>query len=84
MSNPSPKSPSDVAKDSDYEVMRDSLGGSYWPSADEMIVKHKATETFWRAVYSVGADDSDYALSATWKQVCPEPVTRMKYVEVQS
>lgn len=82
--NPSPKSPSDVAKDPDYEVMTDSLGGNWWPSADEMIVKHKSTGTFWRAVYGVSADGSDYGLSAHWKQVRPEPATRVKYVEVQS
>lgn len=80
--NPSPRSPKDVADSSSYEVMRDSIPGNYWPSAEELVVKHKATGTFWKAVYQVRADDSDYGEPAHWKEVRPEPITRVRYVPV--
>ena len=77
--DPSPKSPEQVSKSKDYEVMSDYVGGSYYPSADEIVVKHKTSNTFWRAVYAVHEDDSDWQYSATWRQVVPQRVTITKY-----
>lgn len=77
--NPTPKSPEQVSKSPDYEVMSDYVGGHYWPSADEVVVKHKSSNTFWRAVYAVGEDDSEWVFSATWRQVTPVQVTTTKY-----
>ena len=77
--DPSPKSPEQVSKSRAYEVMSDYVGGSYYPSADEIIVKHKASNTFWRAVYAVREDDSDWQYSVPWRQVVPTTVTITKY-----
>jgi len=82
--DPSPRSPKNVAQDTSYESVPNFVRGNYWPSADELIVKHKTTGTFWLVVYQVRADDSDYGMSATWKQVRPEIVTLTKYVVVDS
>lgn len=77
--NPSNKSPASMFHDHDYEVMGDYIPNEYWPSASEMIVKHKQSNTFWRAVYAIREDDSDAELPATWVQVVPEIVTVTKY-----
>jgi hypothetical protein len=80
--NPTPRSPADVSRDPAYEVMHDSVSATYWPSADHVIVRHKVTGAFWRAVYAVRADDSDYEMSAHWTRVRPEPAPKMvTYVE---
>lgn len=50
--NPSPRSPKDVTADPDYEVMSGYFRGHYWPWADEIVVRHKATGTFWKPVRS--------------------------------
>jgi hypothetical protein len=71
--SPSPRSPSEVSRDPAYEVMTAYEHGNYWPSADDIVVKHKETGTFWRAVYAMRNDDSDYEVPNTsWKQVVPE------------
>jgi len=69
--NPTPKSPKQISEDPSYKVMDNYIGGSWYPSAAEMIVKHKASNTFWRAVYSVREDDSDFENGAAWQQVAP-------------
>lgn len=78
--DPSPMSPAKVAKNRSYQVMYDYEGGQWFPHADEMIVRHKKSNTFWRAVYRVGEDNSDYELSATWREVIPQIVLVHKYV----
>jgi len=80
--NPTPSSPEQVSKNPDYQVMTDYVSGSYYPSADEVIVKHVTSNTFWRAVYRVHKDDSDYSCGATWYQVVPETVTIIRYKSV--
>ena len=77
--NPSPKSPKQVSKSPHYEVMSDYVGGHYWPSADEVVVRHKASNTFWRAVYAVHEDDSEWGFSANWRQVKPKQRTITEY-----
>lgn len=77
--NPSPASPGNVAKNKAYEVMHDYVSGSWYPSADEIIVKHKKSGTFWRAVYRVYEDSSEYDYSATWTQVTPSQRTITEY-----
>lgn len=74
-------SPETIANDSAFEVMRGYHAGNYWPSASELVVKHKATGTYWRAIYQERADDNDYSLSATWTEV--KPVTVTKYEPVR-
>ena len=81
--DPTPHSPEQVAGNPDYEVMRDYNPGSYYPSADEIVVKHKKSETFWRAVYAVREDDSDFDCSTTWRQVVPKKITITQYDIVQ-
>lgn len=81
--NPTPKSPEQIAKDPAYKVMHDYIRGSYYPSADEVIVKHIESETFWKAVYSVRDDDSDYCFGATWRQVAPKSVITTEYNDVK-
>jgi hypothetical protein len=80
--NPTPQSPVQVSESSDYEVMTDYIPGHYWPSADEIVVRHKKSNTYWRAVYAVREDDSDADMGATWKQVAPKKVTITKYEAV--
>jgi hypothetical protein len=80
--NPTPQSPIQAEKNPEYEVMTDYVSDSYYPSAAEVIVRHKASNTFWRAVYRVREDDSDADMGATWNRVVPEKVTITKYKTV--
>lgn len=80
--NPTPQSPIQVEKNPEYELMTDYVGDSYWPSAAEVVVKHKKSGTFWKAVYAVREDDSDADCGATWRQVVPKKVTITKYENV--
>lgn len=82
LGNPTPQSPLAVEKNPDYELMTDYVGGNYYPSAAEVVAKHKATGTYWQAVYAVREDDSDADMSATWHQVVPKKVTITKYERV--
>lgn len=81
--NPTPQSPIQVEKNPEYEIMTDYIPGNWYPSASEVIAKHKKTGTFWMAVYAVREDDSDADSSATWHQVVPEKVTITKYKDVK-
>lgn len=81
--DPSPMSPDAVEKDSDYDVMREYEHGHYWPSAEEIIVRHRATDTFWRAVYQVRADDDDSHYGANWQEVSPSIVSVTRYTPVR-
>ena len=72
-------SPISVSKDKAYEVMRDYVGGSWYPSADEIIVKHIKSGTFWRAIYRVYEDSSEADCSANWTQVTPSQRTITEY-----
>lgn len=77
--NPTPQSPVAVEKNPDYEIMTDYEPGNWYPSAAEVVAKHKATGTFWMAVYRVREDDSDADCGATWRQVFPKKITITKY-----
>jgi len=78
--NPGQKSPKQVSLDLDYEVMHNNDSpGTYYPPSEEIIVKHKGSNTFWRAVYSMRDDDSDYDCVARWRQVFPKQVTITRY-----
>jgi hypothetical protein len=81
--DPFPQSPLLVSKDANYEVMTNYIRNDYYPSADEIVVRHKASNTFWRAVYSVREDDSDFSVSATWTQVVPEQVITTRYKTIE-
>lgn len=77
--DPGRRSPQDVSKSSAYETMNGYSQEAYFPSAAAIVVKHKKTQTYWRAVYSVRDDDSDFGWPATWEQVEPEQITITKY-----
>jgi len=79
IADPSGHSPEKVAEDPAYEVMNEYQRGNYWPSACEIVVKHKETSSYWRAVYAVGDDNSDWEFPCTWNQVFPEQVTITRY-----
>jgi len=81
--NPTPNCPTHVFNDSDYEVMTNYLRGHYWPSAEEIIVRHKKSNTYWKAIYAVREDDSDADFPATWKQVIPNKIEMIEYKEVK-
>lgn len=81
--NPTPRSPAEVFQNSDYEIMTDYQGNAFYPQASECVAKHRASNTFWRAVYAVRDDDSDSGLSATWCQVKPKQITVTIYEEVR-
>ena len=81
--DPTPQSPLAVEKNPAYEAVSDYVPEQYWPNGAEFIVKHKATGTFWKAVYAVRMDDSDADMSATWRQVAPKKVTITKYEDVK-
>lgn len=81
--NPTPQSPIQVEKNSEYEIMTDYVPDSYWPSAAEVVARHKKSDTFWKAVYAVREDDSDADCGATWRQVTPKKVTITKYESVK-
>lgn len=74
------KSPKAIAADSRFETCIDFERGNYWPSCDEMVVTHAPTGTFWRAVWRVRADDSDYEMPANWIQVRRQTVERVQFV----
>jgi hypothetical protein len=80
--DPTPMSPIMAEKSPDYEIMTDYSPGIYYPSGAEVIVKHKKSKTFWRAVYAVREDDSDADFGATWTQVKPKRVTITEYERV--
>lgn len=80
--NPTPQSPVQVEKNPEYEIMTDYAPGNWYPSASEIIVRHKKSNTFWMAVYAVREDDSDADCGATWRQVTPKKVTIIKYESV--
>ena len=77
--DPTPQSPIAVEKNPAYELMDDYVSATYWPSAAEVVVRHKESNTFWQAVYAVREDDSDAEFSATWTQVAPKQVVITKY-----
>ena len=77
--NPTPQSPIQVEKNPEYEVMTDYVPASYWPSAAEVIVRHKKSNTFWKAVYAVREEDSDAEYSTTWRRVVPAKITITEY-----
>ncbi len=80
--DPTPRSPASVCDDPDYECMNDYEPQGFWPSANEVVVRHKETGTFWRAVYRLREDDTDAYCSATWTQVQPRQILLTKYVDV--
>jgi hypothetical protein len=80
--NPTPQSPIQVEKNPEYEIMTDYAGGSYYPSAAEVIVRHKKSGTYWKAIYRVREDDSDADWPATWRRVVPKKMTVTKYENV--
>jgi hypothetical protein len=80
--DPTPRSVASVCGDPAYEGMTDYEPQSFWPSANEVVVRHKETATFWRAVYKVRENNSDVYCSASWTQVQPQQVTVTKYVDV--
>lgn len=75
-------SPIQAGQNPDYERMTGYQADSYWPSAVQIVVRHKATNTFWSAVYAIREDDSDAEYSASWRQVVPETVTITKYKNI--
>jgi hypothetical protein len=77
--DPTPSSPAKVCKNRAYKEMKHYQRNSYWPLADEVVVKHISSNTFWRAVYAVYDDSSNYDWAATWKQVFPKQITITKY-----
>jgi hypothetical protein len=78
--DPSPLSPKEASESSAYEVMNEYVRANYWPSADEVVVRHKASNTFWHVAYRMRADDSDYEMPAKWTQVWRMRETVVKYV----
>ena len=78
--NPTPRSPSQVCNDRTYKEMKDYTPNSYYPSSGECVVKHLKSKTFWRAVYHIGDDDSDFSLNTTWEEVVPKQVIITKYI----
>lgn len=81
--DPTPQSPEQVSKNTAYKVMYDYESGSYYPSACEMVAMHIESGTYWKTVYRIREDDSDYADSSTWRQVVPEPVTIIRYNDIK-
>jgi hypothetical protein len=81
--DPSPGSPRKVVADRDYEEMRNFVRGHFYPSAEEIVVKHKSSGTFWRAIFQVRDDDDDSEYSAKWTEVRPEQEIVTKYVPVK-
>lgn len=81
--DPSPKSVLSVDKSSKYERMRDFVGGNWYPSAAEVVYKHKESGTFWRAVYRIYEDFSEADQSQNWTQVTPKTKTIVEYEVVK-
>lgn len=81
--DPSPQSPIQVEENPEYELMSDYSPDSYYPSAAEVVARHKKSNTFWKAVYRVREDDSDADCSATWRQVVPKKITITKYESIK-
>jgi hypothetical protein len=79
--NPGHRSPAALHVDPAYETVSLRQVVSY-PSSCEVVVRHRESGTYWSAHYSIREDDSDYALSATWRKVMPKVVTVTEYVPV--
>lgn len=77
--DPTPQSPIDVENNTDYELMHDYVRGNWYPSASEVVAKHKKTGTFWMTIYAIREDDSDAGIPATWSQVFPKVISVIKY-----
>ncbi len=77
--NPNGRSPVQVNGMPEYEEMIDYTQPHYYPLANEIVVMHKSTKTYWRTIYRVYDDYSEYDCGATWTEVVPEKVTITRY-----
>lgn len=82
--DPGHRSPREVANDPAYEVQVGYRAGNWWPAQEEIVVKHLLSGTFWRALYAMRVDDTDYGERTGWTHVAKREVIVVEFTEVRS
>lgn len=76
--NPGHKSPQEVCESVDYQGVTPQgvFEETYYPSSAAVVVMDVCSGKTYRAVYSVGVDDSDWDQPTSWTEVVLVPVQR--------